>query len=126
MATSANPFKLFPSQVETVTLMQLPSAAGLSPKVIANNVHAIIKRTTITDTPSGSFDSRNTPSRFHLRPDDLPANLVGNVELLLGYVLQTRFGNYYKITDISRGDDMDTGVTEFVTATGIPWGVDTI
>lgn len=121
MAVRANPFKLFPRQIEETTLLDLGNAPGLPSSTIASHIKTIIKRKHDTNIPSGDYDSFTLTLRFHVLPDNLPDRLRRDPMQMVGYIFQTRYGNHYKIVGASRGDDMDTGRTEFITCDCIPW-----
>nr|UVY29438.1 MAG: hypothetical protein [Bacteriophage sp.] len=116
---SCNPFKLFPNQVQQATLWKY-TAPGLDNIKLAT-VETIIKHSTESDQPT-EYASRITPRRFHIKPDNLPNNLQNDMEAWPDLILQLDNNRTYQITKASRGDDMDTGKTTFITLTGNPYG----
>lgn len=118
MAPQCNPFKLFPNQTQSATLWKY-TAPGLDNIKIAE-VKTIIKHSTESDQPT-KYASRITSRRFHIQPDNLPANLRNDMEAWPDLILQLNNGRTYQITKASRGDDMDTGKTIFITLTGNPY-----
>lgn len=116
---TCNPFQLFPHQVETASLWKY-TAPGLDNIKLAD-VKTIIKHSTETDQPT-EYASRITPRRFHIQPDTLPASLRENMEAWPDLILTLHNGRTYQITKASRGDDMTTGKTTFITLTGNPYG----
>lgn len=122
---SIDPFELWPKQVETVKLVSLPTAPGLSERVIADGVRVIIKRQTSSDSPQ-EYESRESTRRLHIKPADLPSDLARNPDSLLNLVVETQEGTRLKITDADRGDDMDMGELRFVVALAKPWGSDSL
>lgn len=116
----ANPFKLFPAQVETAELWQYASP-GLPPKILAT-LTVILKRATGSDAPTYDYDTRTKTRRMHVKTDTLPDDMRNDPDTLLSHVIKTREGRAYLITEVSRGDDMTTGVTEFITLTLKPYG----
>lgn len=124
-ATLADPFSLFPKQVETAKLIQLPSAPGLEEKVLAENVHVIIKRHTSSDSPQ-EYDSRDSTRRLHVKTEDLPVEVAKDPDKLLNLVFETEQGTRLKVTDTNRGDDMDMGQLRFVVVNARPWSHDSL
>ena len=119
MALQCDPFTLFPAQVQTATIWQY-TAPGLDNIRLAE-VETIIKHSTESDQPA-EYASRIAVRRFHIQPDNLPENLREDMEAWPDLILQLDNGRTYQITKASRGDDMDTGKTMFVTLTGRPYG----
>lgn len=119
MALQCDPFTLFPAQVQTATIWQY-TAPGLDNIRLAE-VETIIKHSTESDQPA-EYASRIATRRFHIKPDNLPENLREDMEAWPDLILQLDNGRTYQITKASRGDDMDTGKTMFVTLTGRPYG----
>ena len=116
---SCNPFQLFPHQVEQATLWKY-TAPGLDNIKLAD-LNVIIKHSTESDQPT-EYASRITTRRFHIQPDTLPENLREDMEAWPDLILKLNNNRTYQITKASRGDDMDTGKTLFVTITGRPYG----
>lgn len=116
---SCNPFQLFPHQVQSATLWKY-TAPGLDNIKLAD-LNIIIKHSTESDQPT-EYASRIATRRFHIQPDPLPENLREDMETWPDLILQLPNGRTYQITKASRGDDMDTGKTQFITLTGKPYG----
>lgn len=116
---SCNPFQLFPNQTQPATLWKY-TAPGLDNIKIAT-VRTIIKHSTESDQPA-EYASRIATRRFHIQPDTLPENLRKDMEAWPDLILELDNDRTYQITKASRGDDMDTGKTIFVTLTGRPYG----
>lgn len=119
MAPQCNPFALFPAQSRTATIWKY-TAPGLDNIKLAE-VKAIIKHSTESDQPA-EYGSRTATRRFHIQPDNLPETLREDMEAWPDLILQLNNGRTYQITKASRGDDMDTGKTMFITLTGNPYG----
>lgn len=119
MAPQCNPFKLFPNQTQPATIWKY-TAPGLDNIKLAE-VQTIIKHSTESDQPT-EYASRIATRRFHIQPDTLPANLQEDMETWPDLILKLHNGHAYQITKASRGDDMDTGKTMFITLTGKPYG----
>lgn len=119
MSPQCNPFTLFPNQIQSATIWKY-TAPGLDNIKLAD-VKAIIKHSTETDQPS-EYGSRITTRRFHIQPDNLPETLRDDMETWPDLILQLNNGRTYQIDKASRGDDMDTGRTTFITLTGKPYG----
>ena len=119
MAPQCDPFTLFPHQTQTATLWKY-TAPGLDNIKLAD-VKVIIKHSTETDQPS-EYGTRIATRRFHLQPATIPANLREDMETWPDLILKLDNGPTYQITKASRGDDMDTGKTQFITLTGKPYG----
>jgi hypothetical protein len=115
---SCNPFKLFPNQTQTATIWKY-TAPGLDNIKLAD-LQVIIKHTTESDQPA-EYGTRIATRRFHIQPDNLPTNLRNDMEAWPDLILQLNNGRTYQITKASRGDDMDTGLTQFITLTGNPY-----
>lgn len=116
---SCNPFKLFPNQAQPATLWKY-TAPGLDNIKLAD-VKTIIKHSTQTNQPS-EYASRITSRRFHIQPDTLPENLREDMETWPDLILQLPNNRAYQIEQASRGDDMTTGTTQFITITAHPYG----
>lgn len=116
---SCNPFQLFPSQTQPATLWKY-TAPGLDNIKLAD-LNVIIKHSTESDQPT-EYASRIASRRFHIQPDTLPENLREDMEAWPDLILKLDNDRTYQITKASRGDDMDTGQTTFVTLTGRPYG----
>lgn len=114
-----DPFTLFPHQTQSATLWKY-TAPGLDNIRLAT-VKTIIKHSTESDQPA-EYASRITTRRFHIQPDTLPENLQENMETWPDLILQLDNGRTYQITKASRGDDMTTGKTIFITLTAHPYG----
>lgn len=119
MAPQCDPFKLFPNQTQPATLWKY-TAPGLDNIKLAD-VKVIIKHSTESDQPS-EYASRITTRRFHIQPATIPANLREDMEAWPDLILKLANDRTYQITKASRGDDMDTGETTFITLTGNPYG----
>lgn len=119
MAPQCDPFTLFPNQIQSATIWKY-TAPGLDNIKLAD-VKTIIKHSTETDQPS-EYGSRIATRRFHIQPDNLPNNLQEDMETWPDLILQLNNGRTYQIDKASRGDDMDTGRTTFITLTGKPYG----
>lgn len=116
---SCNPFKLFPNQVQPATLWKY-TAPGLDNIKLAS-LNVIIKHSTQTNQPT-EYASRITSRRFHIQPDTLPENLQTDMETWPDLILQLNNGRTYQVEQASRGDDMTTGTTQFITITAHPYG----
>lgn len=119
MTPQCNPFKLFPNQIQSATLWKY-TAPGLDNIKLAD-VKTIPKHSTESDQPT-EYGSRITSRRFHIQPDNLPETLREDMEAWPDLILKLHNGRTYQITKASRGDDMDTGQTMFITLTGNPYG----
>lgn len=119
MASQCNPFTLFPNQTQSATLWKY-TAPGLDNIKLAD-VKTIIKHSTESDQPA-EYGTRIATRRFHIQPDNLPNDLKTNMEAWPDLILRLANGHAYQITKASRGDDMDTGKTMFITLTGNPYG----
>lgn len=119
MAPQCNPFTLFPNQVQTATLWKY-TAPGLDNIKMAD-IRTIVKHSTESDQPA-EHASRISTRRFHIQPDDLPETLREDMETWPDLILKLDNEHTYQITKASRGDDMDTGRTMFITLTGKPYG----
>lgn len=119
MAPQCDPFKLFHNQTQPATIWRY-TAPGLDNIKLAN-VETIIKHSTESDQPS-EYGSRTSTRRFHIQPDNLPETLREDMETWPDLILRLDNGRTYQITKASRGDDMDTGKTTFITLTGNPYG----
>lgn len=117
--SSCNPFQLFPNQIQAATLWKY-TAPGLDNIRLAD-LNVIIKHSTESDQPS-EYASRIATRRFHIQPDLLPENLKENMEAWPDLIITLADGRTYQITKASRGDDMDTGKTIFITITAHPYG----
>lgn len=116
---SCNPFQLFPNQVQTATLWKY-TAPGLDNIKLAD-LNVIIKHSTESNQPS-EYANRTATRRFHIQPATLPETLQNDMEAWPDLILTLTNGRTYQITKASRGDDMDTGKTIFITLTGNPYG----
>ena len=116
---SCNPFQLFPNQVQPATLWKY-TAPGLDNIKLAS-LNVIIKHSTQTNQPT-EYASRITSRRFHIQPDTLPEHLREDMEAWPDLILQLDNNRTYQITKASRGDDMTTGTTQFITITAHPYG----
>lgn len=119
MAPQCNPFTLFPHQIQSATLWKY-TAPGLDNIKLAT-INVIIKHSTESDQPA-EYGTRIATRRFHVQPDSLPETLREDTEAWPDIILQLNNGHTYQITKASRGDDMDTGQTMFITLTGQPYG----
>lgn len=118
MAPQCDPFKLFPHQTQSATIWKY-TAPGLDNIKLAT-VKTIIKHSTESDQPT-EYGSRTATRRFHIQPDNLPTNLQEDMEAWPDLILKLNNKRTYQITKASRGDDMDTGKTLFITLTGNPY-----
>lgn len=118
MAPQCDPFKLFPNQTKSATLWKY-TAPGLDNIKLAD-LNVIIKHSTESDQPT-EYASRIATRRFHIQPATIPTNLREDMEAWPDLILQLDNGRTYQITKASRGDDMDTGKTQFITLTGTPY-----
>lgn len=116
---SCNPFKLFPNQTQPATLWKY-TAPGIDNIKLAD-LNVIIKHSTQSDQPS-EYASRIATRRFHIQPDPLPDNLKTDMEAWPDLILTLANGRAYQVEQASRGDDMDTGITQFITITAHPYG----
>lgn len=119
MTPQCDPFTLFPRQVQPASLWKY-TAPGLDNIKLAN-LNVIIKHSTESDQPA-EYASRIATRRFHIQPDTLPKNLREDMEAWPDLILQLNNDRTYQVTEASRGDDMDTGKTLFITITGRPYG----
>lgn len=119
MAAQCDPFTLFPNQTQPATLWKY-TAPGLQNIKLAE-VKTIIKHSTESDQPA-EYASRIATRRFHIQPNNLPNNLQNDMEAWPDLILQLDNNRTYQITKASRGDDMDTGKTIFITLTARPYG----
>lgn len=119
MAPQCDPFTLFPHQIQSATLWKY-TAPGLDNIKLAD-LQVIIKHSTESDQPS-EYGSRIATRRFHVQPDNLPETLREDMEAWPDLILKLHNERTYQITKASRGDDMDTGRTTFITLTGQPYG----
>lgn len=116
---SCDPFKLFPNQTQPATLWKY-TAPGLDNIKLAS-LNVIIKHSTQANQPT-EYASRIATRRFHLQPDLLPENLREDMEAWPDLILTLASGRTYQVEQASRGDDMDTGKTLFITLTAHPYG----
>lgn len=116
---SCNPFKLFPHQTQPATLWKY-TAPGLDNIRLAD-LNVIVKHSTESDQPSEQA-SRIATRRFHIQPNTLPENLREDMEAWPDLILTLTNGRTYQVTKASRGDDMTTGTTQFITLTAHPYG----
>lgn len=116
--TSCDPFKLFPNQTQTATLWKY-TAPGLDNIKLAD-VKTIIKHSTQTDQPT-EYGTRIATRRFHIQPNTLPTNLREDMEAWPDLILTLTNGRTYQVEQASRGDDMTTGTTQFITITAHPY-----
>ena len=119
MASQCDPFTLFPNQAQSATIWKY-TAPGLDNIKLAE-VKTIIKHSTESDQPT-EYASRTATRRFHIQPDNLPETLREDMEAWPDLILKLDNGRTYQIDKASRGDDMDTGRTMFITLTGKPYG----
>lgn len=119
MAPQCDPFTLFRNQVRSATLWKY-TAPGLDNVKLAD-VKVIIKHSTESDQPA-EYGSRIATRRFHVQPTTIPDYLREDMEAWPDLILRPGDGRTYQITKASRGDDMDTGKTAFITLTGKPYG----
>lgn len=114
-----DPFKLFPHQTQPATLWKY-TAPGLDNIKLAS-LNVIIKHSTESDQPT-EYASRIATRRFHIQPNTLPENLREDMEAWPDLILTLANGRTYQISKASRGDDMTTGKTIFITLTAHPYG----
>lgn len=114
-----DPFQLFPHQTQPASLWKY-TAPGLDNIKLAD-VKTIIKHSTESDQPT-EYASRIATRRFHIQPDNLPENLKTDMEAWPDLIITLADGRTYQITKASRGDDMTTGTTQFITITAHPYG----
>lgn len=119
MPTQCDPFTLFPHQTQSATIWKY-TAPGLDNIKLAT-VKTIIKHSTESDQPA-EYGNRTASRRFHIQPTTIPANLQKDMEAWPDLILKLDNGRTYQITKASRGDDMDTGQTIFITLTANPYG----
>lgn len=119
MAPQCDPFTLFPNQIQTATLWKY-TAPGLD-NIKISDIRTIVKHSTESDQPA-EYGSRIATRRFHIQPDNLPETLREDMETWPDLILKLDDERTYQITEASRGDDMDTGQTMFITLTGKPYG----
>lgn len=117
--SSCDPFQLFPNQVQQASLWKY-TAPGLDNIKLAD-VETIIKHSTQTNQPT-EYASRITSRRFHIQPDTLPNDLKTDMEAWPDLILTLANGRTYQVEQASRGDDMTTGTTQFITITAHPYG----
>lgn len=117
--SSCNPFKLFPHQIQAASLWKY-TAPGLDNIKLAD-LNVIIKHSTESDQPA-EYASRIATRRFHIQPDPLPEKLKEDMEAWPDLILTLTNGRTYQITKASRGDDMTTGKTIFITIAAHPYG----
>lgn len=116
---SCDPFTLFPNQTQPATLWKY-TAPGLDNIKLAD-VKTIIKHSTQTDQPA-EYGTRIATRRFHIQPGTLPENLKTDMETWPDLILTLANGRTYQVEQASRGDDMTTGTTQFITITAHPYG----
>lgn len=119
MAPQCDPFTLFSDQTQSATIWKY-TAPGLDNIKLAD-VNVIVKHSTESDQPA-EYGTRIATRRFHIQPDNLHENLRNDMEAWPDLILRLDNGRTYQITKASRGDDMDTGKTMFITITGNPYG----
>nr|DAT45601.1 MAG TPA: hypothetical protein [Caudoviricetes sp.] len=115
---SCDPFKLFPNQTQPATLWKY-TAPGLDNIKLAD-LNVIVKHSTQTNQPT-EYANRIAARRFHIQPDPLPDNLKTDMEAWPDLILTLANGRTYQIEQASRGDDMATGTTQFITVTAHPY-----
>lgn len=118
MAAQCDPFTLFPAQAQPASLWRY-TAPGLDNIKLAD-IKTIVKHSTETDQPA-EYGTRISTRRFHIQPDNLPETLREDMEAWPDLILKLSNGRTYQIIKASRGDDMDTGKTLFITLTGNPY-----
>lgn len=116
---SCDPFILFPNQTQPATLWKY-TAPGLDNIKLAD-MKTIIKHSTQTGQPA-EYGTRIATRRFHIQPDTLPENLKTDMETWPDLILTLANGRTYQVEQASRGDDMTTGTTQFITITAHPYG----
>lgn len=123
MTPQCDPFTLFHNQTQTATLWKY-TAPGLDNIKLAD-IKTIIKHSTESDQPA-EYGTRIATRRFHIQPDNLPETLREDMEAWPDLMLTLPNGHTYQITKASRGDDMTTGTTQFITVTTHPYGRDSL
>ena len=113
-----NPFHLFPHQVQPAILWKYTAPGLDNIKLATPNV--IIKHSTQSDQPT-EYASRIATRRFHIQPGTLPEPLQEDMEAWPDLILQLTNDRTYQVEQASRGDDMDTGTTQFITITAHPY-----
>lgn len=116
---SCDPFQLFPNQTQQASLWKY-TAPGLDNIKLAD-LNVIIKHSTQTNQPT-EYASRITSRRFHIQPGTLPENLQEDMEAWPDLIITLANGRTYQVEQASRGDDMTTGTTQFITITAHPYG----
>lgn len=116
---SCDPFQLFPNQTQPATLWKY-TAPGLDNIKLAS-LNVIVKHSTESDQPT-EYATRIATRRFHIQPNTLPENLKTDMEAWPDLILTLTNGRTYQISKASRGDDMTTGKTIFITLTAHPYG----
>lgn len=116
---SCDPFQLFPNQTQQASLWKY-TAPGLDNIKLAD-LNVIVKHSTESDQPA-KYATRIATRRFHIQPNTLPENLQENMEAWPDLILTLTNGRTYQISKASRGDDMTTGKTIFITLTAHPYG----
>ena len=116
---SCDPFKLFPNQTQQASLWKY-TAPGLDNIKLAD-LNVIVKHSTESDQPA-AYATRIATRRFHIQPNTLPKNLREDMESWPDLILTLTNGRTYQISKASRGDDMTTGKTIFITLTAHPYG----
>lgn len=119
MTPQCNPFTLFSNQTQPATLWKY-TAPGLDNIKLAD-VKTIIKHSTQTDQPA-EYGTRIATRRFHVQPDTLPETLREDMEAWPDLIITLANGRTYQVEQASRGDDMTTGTTQFITITAHPYG----
>lgn len=119
MASQCDPFTLFPHQTQSAAIWKY-TAPGLGNIKLAD-VKTIVKHSTESDQPT-EYANRIASRRFHIQTNTLPETLREDMEAWPDLILKLDNGRTYQITKASRGDDMDTGRTMFITLTGNPYG----
>ena len=123
MASQCDPFILFPKQTQSATIWKY-TAPGLDNIKLAD-IKTVVKHSTESDQPA-EYGTRIASRRFHIQPDNLPENLRNDMEAWPDLILQLDNGRTYQVEQASRGDDMTTGITQFITITAHPYGRDSL
>lgn len=116
---SCDPFSLFPHQIQSATLWKY-TAPGLDNVRLAD-IRVIVKHSTQTNQPT-EYANRIATRRFHVQPDNLPEPLRTDTEAWPDLIIRLADNRTYQVEQASRGDDMDTGTTPFITVTAHPYG----
>lgn len=118
----ANPFRLFPRQVRTVSLITLPKAVtakGREETVLTSQLRVIVKNK-YNSTVNGLVETVPGLLSIHIDVNSLPEPYKSDCVRLVDTCIKIS-GCNYRCRDVSQGDDMDRGVTQFITVQAVPW-----